>query len=511
MAKVIGIDLGTTNSCVAVMEGGEPVMIPNSLGNLFTPSVVRFLKNGDIVVGDHAARARITDPENTIAGIKRFIGRRYNEVIDIAHTVPFNVTLGKNNLALVNVNGIEYSPQEISAMILQSLKTSAEAYLGEEVSKAVITIPAYFGDIQREATKQAGKIAGLEVLRIINEPTSAALAYGLDHNYEGTILIFDLGGGTLDVTILETGDGVFEVKAIGGDGFLGGDDFDNRIVDWILEEIKHVYGVNVSNDLIAMQRIREVAVNGKCELSQLSEVTIDIPFLTRIDGETINLKLTLTRSKFEELCEELFERLVRPCKFTLEDSGLRPCDIDKVILVGGATRMPKIFDIVKKFFNKYPSRSIHPEEAVVLGAAIQGGILCGEIKDAVLLDAISHSIGIETEGGIMTRILDRDTTIPTSKSQIFSTSIDNQTSVEIHILEGEHRLVVDNRTLGRFILDGIPPAPKGVPQIELAYDVDANGTLYVIAKDKGTGKSSNLRVKVLTGFSESEIEYLSSK
>lgn len=516
MAKIIGIDLGTTNSLVAVMEGEKPIIIPNLLGNRSTPSVVRILENGNYIVGENAAKALITDPKNTIAGIKRFMGRRYNEVMDIVPTVPFDVVLGRNNFATIRCHGVNYSPQVISAMILQYLNASAEAYLGEKVTQAVITVPAHFSNQQRQATYDAGEIAGLQVLRIINEPTAASMAYGISRTDNETILVFDLGGGTFDITILEAGDGVFEVLSNGGDGFLGGDDFDNRIIDWILEEIKLEYGVNLYNNLIALQRITEAAKRAKCDLSELSETIIKLPYLVENNGDFINLELILTRTKFEEICEELFERFISPCEQAIRNvivdqySGkiLVPSHIDKFVLVGGATRMKKVSKIIEKVFKTEISNSVNPDEAVVLGVAIQAGVFAGEVKDILLLDMTSHSLGIEMEGGVTAKIISRNTTIPTKKSGVFSTLLNGQTSVEIHILEGEGQLAIDNRTLGRFILDGILPAPQNVPQIEVIFDIDANGILNVAAKDKGTGKEESILVQLR--MFKNEIEAMSN-
>ena len=506
---VIGIDLGTTNSLVAVMEKGKPTIIPNLLGNYITPSVVRILENGNYIVGENAAKALITDPKNTIAGIKRFIGRRYNEVMDILPTVPFDVVLGRNNFAMVRCHGVDYSPLVISAMILQYLKASAEAYLGGEVSQAVITVPAYFSDSQRHATKDAGKIAGLEVLQIINEPTAASMAYGLDTKHDETIIVFDLGGGTFDIDILEIGNGVFEVLVHKGDGFLGGDDFDNIIIDWILEEIKLEYGVNLSHNVLALQRIREVAKQAKCELSDVSQTQINIPYPIKKDEEFINLELILTRTKFEEICEELFERLIPPLEQALVDERLSSSDIDKVVLVGGATRMKKVSEIIQRVFKTQPSSSVNPDEAVALGAGIQAGVLNGRVKDILLLDTTSHSLGIETEGGVVTKIIPRNRTIPTKKSEVFSTLLDGQTSVEIHVMEGEREFAIDNRTLCRFILDRIPAAPRGVPRIEVTFDIDMNSMLDVTAKDKGTGREQTVSI-ILSSISNNEIEVFSN-
>ena len=506
---VIGIDLGTTNSLVAVMEKGKPTIIPNLLGNYITPSVVRILENGNYIVGENAAKALITDPKNTIAGIKRFIGRRYNEVMDILPTVPFDVVLGRNNFAMVRCHGVDYSPLVISAMILQYLKASAEAYLGGEVSQAVITVPAYFSNSQRHATKDAGKIAGLEVIRIVDEPTAASMAYGLDTKHNETIIVFDLGGGTFDIDILDIGGGAFEVLTHKGDGFLGGDDFDNIIIDWILEEIKLEYGVNLSHNVLALQRIREVAKQAKCELSDVSQTEINIPYLIKKDEEFINLELILTRTKFEEICEELFERLIPPFEQALVDARLSSSDIDKVVLVGGATRMKKVSEIIQRVFKTQPSSSVNPDEAVALGAGIHAGVLNGKIKDILLLDAIPRSLGIEIPGGVVIKIIPRNTTIPTKKSEVFSTLLDGQTSVEIHVMEGEREFAIDNRTLCRFILDRIPAAPRGVPQIEVTFDIDQNSMLNVTAKDKGTGREQTVSI-ILSSISNNEIEVFSN-
>ena len=506
---VIGIDLGTTNSLVAVMEKGKPTIIPNLLGNYITPSVVRILENGNYIVGENAAKALITDPKNTIAGIKRFIGRRYNEVMDILPTVPFDVVLGRNNFAMVRCHGVDYSPLVISAMILQYLKASAEAYLGGEVSQAVITVPAYFSNSQRHATKDAGKIAGLEVLQIINEPTAASMAYGLDTKHDEIIIVFDLGGGTFDIDILDIGGGVFEVLVHKGDGFLGGDDFDNIIIDWILEEIKLEYGVNLSHNVLALQRIREVAKQAKCELSDVSQTEINIPYLIKKDEEFINLELNLTRTKFEEICEELFESLIPPFEWALVDARLSSSDIDKVVLVGGATRMKKVSEIIQRVFKTQPSSSVNPDEAVALGAGIHAGVLNERVKDILLLDTTPHSLGIETEGGVVTKIIPRNTKFPSKKSGEFTTLLDGQTSVEIHVMEGEREFAIDNRTLCRFILDRIPAAPRGVPQIEVTFDIDQNSMLDVTAKDKGTGREQTVSI-ILSSISNNEIEVFSN-
>jgi molecular chaperone DnaK len=508
MGKVIGIDLGTTNSLVAVTEGRNPIIIPNLLGNRSTPSVVRILENGNYIVGENAAKALITDPKNTISGIKRFIGRRYNEVMDIFPTVPFDVVLGRNNFAMIRCHGVDYSPQVISAMILQYLRTSAEAYLGEVVTQVVITVPAYFGERQRHATKDAGSIAGLEVLRIINEPTAASIAYGLDLTYNESIVVFDLGGGTFDIAILEVGDGVFEVLSSGGDGFLGGDDFDNKIIDWILGEIKLEYGFNLSDNILALQRITEVAKQAKCELSELNETIINIPYIVESNGDFVNVKLILTLTKFEEICEELFESLISPCEQTIKDAKISSQRIDKFILVGGATRMKKVSEIIKRVFNAKLSNSVNPDEVVALGVAIQAGVLSGDVKDILLMDTTIHSLGIEIEGGITTRIIPKNITIPTKKFEVFSTLFDGQSSVDIHILEGEGEFTIDNRSLGRFILDGISPAAQGIPHIEVTFDIDANGILNVTAKDKKSGKEESTSVQIR--MSKDEIEVMSN-
>jgi molecular chaperone DnaK len=500
MSKIIGIDLGTSNSCAAVMEGGSLTMIRTTLGSRITKSVVRFPVTGEPIVGEHAYRTRLIDPQNTITGIKRFIGRRYNEVFDIARTVPFKVVIGKNNLAMVEAHNNVYSPQVISAMILRSLKSSAENYLGQAVNKAVITIPAYFNDSQREATKEAGQMAGLEVVRIINEPTAAAMVYGLHKKRDEIVAVFDLGGGTFDISILEVGEGVVEVRAVSGDNFLGGDDFSNKIVEWMVEEFILDQGLDLSLDPFALQLVREAAEKAKCDLSTLPQTSIEILLLPL--GKNINnLNLVLTRQKFNEICAELFERLFQPCELALKHAESRPT---KVILVGGATRMAKISEVVKTIFGVEPSKSINPDEAVALGAAIQAGVLSGEKTDILLLDLTANSLGVETECGEMMVMLKGNTTIPTIKSAIFSTCLDNQTSVEIHVLEGEGVSVLDNRSLGRFILDGITPAPAGVPQIEVTFDIDPNSILNVSAKDMATGREQKLTVKAVTGLSEDD-------
>jgi len=506
MSKIIGIDLGTTNSCVAVMEGGEPVVIPNAEGARTTPSMVAFSKNGERLVGQVAKRQAITNPQNTIFSIKRFMGRRFNEVSNEIHEVPYEVVKGSNDVAKVRIEDKEYSPQEISAMVLQKMKQTAEDYLGQKVTAAVITVPAYFNDSQRQATKEAGEIAGLEVKRIINEPTAASLAYGLDKKSEEKIVVFDLGGGTFDVSILEIGDGVFEVKSTNGDTHLGGDDFDQRIIDWIVDEFKKQEGVDLSKDPMALQRLKEAAEKTKCELSTVTQTDINLPFITATDSGPKHLNLTLTRAKFEQICDDLFQRTLDPCKQALKDAGLTAKDIDEVVLVGGSTRMPKVQELVKELFGKEPHKGVNPDEVVAIGAAIQGGVLAGDVKDVLLLDVTPLSMGIETLGGVTTKLIEKNTTIPTQKSEVFSTAADNQTSVEIHILQGEREMAADNRTLGRFILDGIPPAPRGIPQIEVTFDIDANGILNVSAKDKATGKEQTIRIEATTGLSKDEIE-----
>jgi len=506
MSKIIGIDLGTTNSCVAVMEGGEPVVIPNSEGARTTPSVVAFSKSGERLVGQVAKRQAITNPEKTVYSIKRFMGRRHDEVNREIEEVPYKVVKGKADLAKVKIDDKEYSPQEISAMILQKMRQTAEDYLGEKVTEAVITVPAYFNDSQRQATKEAGEIAGLTVKRIINEPTAASLAYGLDKKKNEKIAVFDLGGGTFDISILEIGDGVFEVKSTNGDTHLGGDDWDQRVIDWIVDEFIKLEGVDLSKDPMALQRLKEAAEKAKCELSTTTQSEINLPFITATDTGPKHLNMTLTRAKFEQLCDDLFTRTIEPCKIAMRDAGMTATDIDEVVLVGGATRMPKVQQIAKELFGKEPHKGVNPDEVVAVGAAIQGGVLGGTVTDVLLLDVTPLSLGIETLGGVSTKLIEKNTTIPTRKSEVFSTAADSQTSVEIHVLQGEREMAIDNRTLGRFHLDGIPPAPRGIPQIEVTFDIDANGILNVSAKDKATNKQQSIRIEASTGLSKEEVE-----
>jgi len=512
MGKIIGIDLGTTNSCVAVMEGSEPVVIPNSEGRRTTPSIVAFTENGERKVGDPAKRQAITNPTKTVYSIKRFMGESFDRVQKEVNRVSYKVLKGENNTPRVKIDDRQYTPQEISAMVLQKMKKTAEDYLGQTVTDAVITVPAYFSDSQRQATKEAGEIAGLNVRRIINEPTAASLAYGLDKKKQDLkVAVFDLGGGTFDISILELGDGVFEVKSTNGDTHLGGDDFDHMVIDWLAVEFKNEHNIDLRKDPMAMQRLKEAAEKAKIELSSSSETEINLPYIMPIDGIPQHLVRKLTRAKFEQLTHSLIQSTVEPCRKALKDAGLSASDIDEVILVGGSTRIPAIQQVVKDFFGKEPSKGVNPDEVVAIGAAIQGGVLTGEVKDVLLLDVTPLSMGIETLGGVMTKLISSNTTIPTKKSEVFSTAADNQPSVEIHVLQGERSMARDNKTIGRFHLDGIPMAPRGIPQIEVTFDIDANGILNVSAKDKGTGKTQSIRIEASSGLTDEEIRKMKNE